>query len=250
MHPDILRPVPSDPPRRWSSTPTAPSADRFIAELDEEYYQHYAGLKDRLELEEIYERHSTLTDARAGAGRRRGGRRRPPHPRALALRLRGLPRQPHARARREARRARGRARGDRRRRDRSRSACSGPRWRTSRIATARAARPRDVGGDRGAPEPDLPRRASRSSAASCPRSARRATSSSTSASASGSRSSPRSARRSSPTPSSSTRTRSTVPSREHCSGSRSTSLARWDVQRMIRSPQWDEGFPATRWCRR
>ena len=38
------------------------SADRFIAELDEEYYQHYAGLKDRLELEEIYERHSTLTD--------------------------------------------------------------------------------------------------------------------------------------------------------------------------------------------
>jgi hypothetical protein len=37
-------------------------ADRFIAELDEEYYLHYAGLKDRLELEEIYERHSTLTD--------------------------------------------------------------------------------------------------------------------------------------------------------------------------------------------
>ncbi len=37
-------------------------ADRFIAELDEEYYQHYAGLKDRLELEEIYERHSRLTE--------------------------------------------------------------------------------------------------------------------------------------------------------------------------------------------
>ena len=36
-------------------------ADRFIAELDEEYYLHYAGLKDRLELEEIYERHSALT---------------------------------------------------------------------------------------------------------------------------------------------------------------------------------------------
>ncbi|HTS72287.1 MAG TPA: hypothetical protein VMG74_01085 [Gaiellaceae bacterium] len=37
-------------------------ADRFIAELDEEYYQHYAGLKDRLELEEIYERHASLTE--------------------------------------------------------------------------------------------------------------------------------------------------------------------------------------------
>jgi len=37
-------------------------ADRFIAELDEEYYQHYAGLKDRLELEDIYERHASLTE--------------------------------------------------------------------------------------------------------------------------------------------------------------------------------------------
>ena len=53
-----------------SETPTSPveldayraEADRFIAELDEEYYLHYAGLKDRLELEEIYERHSLLTE--------------------------------------------------------------------------------------------------------------------------------------------------------------------------------------------
>jgi hypothetical protein len=37
-------------------------ADRFIAELDEEYYLHYAGHKDKLELEDIYERHSRLTD--------------------------------------------------------------------------------------------------------------------------------------------------------------------------------------------
>ncbi|MGB2875406.1 MAG: hypothetical protein WBB76_08035 [Gaiellaceae bacterium] len=37
-------------------------ADRFIAELDEEYYLHYAGLKDRLDLEEIYERHADLTE--------------------------------------------------------------------------------------------------------------------------------------------------------------------------------------------
>jgi hypothetical protein len=36
-------------------------ADRFIAELDEEYYLHFAGLKDSLELEPIYERHAELT---------------------------------------------------------------------------------------------------------------------------------------------------------------------------------------------
>ena len=36
-------------------------ADRFIAALDEEYYLHYAGLKENLELEQIYERFSDLT---------------------------------------------------------------------------------------------------------------------------------------------------------------------------------------------
>jgi hypothetical protein len=36
-------------------------ADRFIAEIDEEYYLHYAGLKESLELEPIYERHAELT---------------------------------------------------------------------------------------------------------------------------------------------------------------------------------------------
>jgi hypothetical protein len=36
-------------------------ADRFIAEVDEEYYLHYAGLKESLELEAIYERHADLT---------------------------------------------------------------------------------------------------------------------------------------------------------------------------------------------
>lgn len=36
-------------------------ADRFIAELDEEYYRHFAGLKETLELEPIYERHAELT---------------------------------------------------------------------------------------------------------------------------------------------------------------------------------------------
>ena len=37
-------------------------ADRFIAELDEEYYRHYAGLKPDFELRAIYERHADLTD--------------------------------------------------------------------------------------------------------------------------------------------------------------------------------------------
>jgi hypothetical protein len=37
-------------------------ADRFIAELDEEYYLHYAGLKETLDLAPIYERHKNLTE--------------------------------------------------------------------------------------------------------------------------------------------------------------------------------------------
>ena len=40
-------------------------ADRFIAELDEEYYLHYAGLKPEFELRWIYERHADLTDLTA-----------------------------------------------------------------------------------------------------------------------------------------------------------------------------------------
>jgi hypothetical protein len=36
-------------------------ADRFLAELDEESYLHFAGLKDTLEIAPIYERHERLT---------------------------------------------------------------------------------------------------------------------------------------------------------------------------------------------
>src|SRR5262249_28165320 len=36
-------------------------ADRFIAELDEEYYLHSAGHKETLDLEPIYEAHESLT---------------------------------------------------------------------------------------------------------------------------------------------------------------------------------------------
>jgi hypothetical protein len=53
--------VPSDPPTSPELDAYRAEADRFIAELDEEFYLHYAGLKDRLELEPIYERHDVLT---------------------------------------------------------------------------------------------------------------------------------------------------------------------------------------------
>ena len=36
-------------------------ADRFIAALDEEFYLHYAGHKETLELAPIYDRYSELT---------------------------------------------------------------------------------------------------------------------------------------------------------------------------------------------
>jgi hypothetical protein len=36
--------------------------DRFEAEVNEEYYLHYAGLKPKLDLRSIYERHADLTD--------------------------------------------------------------------------------------------------------------------------------------------------------------------------------------------
>jgi hypothetical protein len=53
-------------------------ADRFIAALDEEYYLHYAGLKESFELEPIYERFADLTTleaARELAGRAEAGGR-------------------------------------------------------------------------------------------------------------------------------------------------------------------------------
>jgi hypothetical protein len=40
-------------------------ADRFVAALDEEYYLHYAGLKETFELEPIYERFADLTTLEA-----------------------------------------------------------------------------------------------------------------------------------------------------------------------------------------
>jgi hypothetical protein len=54
--------MPAEPPIAAALDSYRVEADRFIAELDEEYYLHYAGLKDKLELEEIYGRHARLTE--------------------------------------------------------------------------------------------------------------------------------------------------------------------------------------------
>jgi hypothetical protein len=43
-------------------------ADRFIAELDEEAYLHFAGLKETYDLVPIYERHAELTQLDTALG--------------------------------------------------------------------------------------------------------------------------------------------------------------------------------------
>jgi hypothetical protein len=53
--------VPPAPPSQRELAAYREQADRFIAELDEEYYLHYAGLKETFELAPIYERHADLT---------------------------------------------------------------------------------------------------------------------------------------------------------------------------------------------
>jgi hypothetical protein len=53
--------MPENPPTASELDDYRTQADRFIAELDEEYYEHFAGLKETLELEPIYERHEELT---------------------------------------------------------------------------------------------------------------------------------------------------------------------------------------------
>src|SRR5437016_1249739 len=36
-------------------------ADRFVADMNDEYYQHFAGLKETLDVERIYEEYADLT---------------------------------------------------------------------------------------------------------------------------------------------------------------------------------------------
>ncbi len=58
-HADILGRVASAPPAHHELERLRKQADRFIAALDEEYYLHFAGLKESLELAPIYERYRT-----------------------------------------------------------------------------------------------------------------------------------------------------------------------------------------------
>src|SRR5256714_10615552 len=54
--------MPPAPPSDRELDAYRAQADRFIAELDEEFYLHYAGLKDTFDLTPIYERHANLTE--------------------------------------------------------------------------------------------------------------------------------------------------------------------------------------------
>ncbi|HVD42697.1 MAG TPA: hypothetical protein VNB58_03255, partial [Gaiellaceae bacterium] len=54
--------MPSAPPSDRELDAYREQADRFIAELDEEFYLHYAGLKETFDLVPIYERHKNLTE--------------------------------------------------------------------------------------------------------------------------------------------------------------------------------------------
>src|SRR5207248_5947137 len=54
--------VPPAPPSQRELDAYREQADRFIAELDEEFYLHYAGLKETFDLAPIYERHKNPTE--------------------------------------------------------------------------------------------------------------------------------------------------------------------------------------------
>src|SRR5215208_6738505 len=54
--------MPPAPPSDRELDTYREQADRFIAELDEEFYLHYAGLKESFDLAPIYERHANLTE--------------------------------------------------------------------------------------------------------------------------------------------------------------------------------------------
>jgi oligoendopeptidase F len=54
--------MPPSPPSDRELDAYREDADRFMAELDEEFYLHYAGLKETFDLAPIYERHASLTE--------------------------------------------------------------------------------------------------------------------------------------------------------------------------------------------
>src|SRR5207244_1210 len=54
--------MPAAPPSDRELDAYREQADRFIAELDEEFYLHYAGLKEPFDLVPLSERHANLTE--------------------------------------------------------------------------------------------------------------------------------------------------------------------------------------------
>ena len=163
--------------------------------------------------------------------------------RAVAVRVRGLPRQPHPLPPGEGGRGRGSARGDGRRRDRPVPDVARRDVQRARPRQAAAARRRAHSSHGRAPEPALPRRPPHRPRGRAASSTRRTTTSSTSASASGSTSSPPSAARCSTTRRSCGSTRAT-----RCSATRlgfGLDEARpWDVGRLFRAPELDELYPS------
>src|SRR5207248_8672630 len=61
VHAVILGPAVAEPLSERQLDSLRADADRFIAELDEEAYLHFAGHKDTYDLVPIYERHAELT---------------------------------------------------------------------------------------------------------------------------------------------------------------------------------------------
>src|SRR5262249_47972772 len=60
-HRPILRAVATEAPSTRELDAFRDAADAFLAELEGERYEHYAGHKPTLELDAVYERHSELT---------------------------------------------------------------------------------------------------------------------------------------------------------------------------------------------
>ena len=190
--------VPAAPPTARELDAYRDGADRFIAELDEEYYLHFAGLKDTLELEPIYERHADLTtleQAQALGAAADGSRGARELWRFACEGYLGDLTRDHDRSASPSSRPSSTRRSTARR---FRSGCCGSRWRTSPTAPgASGSSSSATSSTRRAPEPDSPRGRRSHAAARSRRSARRRTASSTSSSASGSTTSPSSAARSS-----------------------------------------------------
>ena len=171
--------------------------DAFIRDMVQEYYDHFAGLKETLDIERIYEEYEDLTQIET------------------AQRLKGAPTELWRFACEgflgnltrvapgEGRGGRGDARGDGRRRD---DPVPDAARRDVERARPRQAAPARRGADppaRRAPEPASTSTRPRSTATPCATSTRRTTTSSTSGSASGSTSSPTNAARCSTRPRSS-----------------------------------------------